>query len=58
MWGGTPTQSGSTVTVTPVDYTRTIPAGGSVSIGFLANQGSTNPAPTAFTLNGGTCTTA
>ncbi|WUH88959.1 cellulose binding domain-containing protein [Streptomyces sp. NBC_00433] len=57
MWGGTPAQSGSSVTVTPVDYTRTIPAGGSVSVGFLANQGSTNPAPTTFTLNGGTCTT-
>ncbi|SHN30176.1 cellulose binding domain-containing protein [Actinacidiphila paucisporea] len=58
MWGGTPTQSGSTVTVAPVDYTRAIPAGGSVSIGFLADQGGTNPAPTAFTLNGGACTTA
>lgn len=58
MWGGTPIQNGSTATVTPVDYTRTIPAGGSITIGFLANQVSTNPAPTAFTLNGGTCTTA
>lgn len=58
MWGGTAAQSGSTVTVTPADYNRTIPAGGSVSIGFLANQGSSNPAPTSFTLNGGTCTTA
>ncbi len=58
MWGGTPGQDGGTVTVTPVDYTRAIPAGGSVSVGFLANQGSTNPAPTSFTLNGGTCTTA
>lgn len=57
MWGGIPTQSGSAVTVTPVDYTRSIPAGGSVLVGFLANQGSTNPAPAAFTLNGGACTT-
>ncbi|WUH95635.1 cellulose binding domain-containing protein [Streptomyces sp. NBC_00433] len=58
MWGGTPAQNGSTVTVTPVDYTRTIPAGASVSISFLANQGSTNPAPATFTLNGGPCSTA
>ncbi|MFI0718499.1 cellulose binding domain-containing protein [Streptomyces sp. NPDC021224] len=58
MWGGTPAQNGSAVTVTPADYTRAIPAGGSVTIGFLANQGGTNPAPTAFVLNGGTCTTA
>jgi glucuronoarabinoxylan endo-1,4-beta-xylanase len=58
MWGGTPAQSGGTVNVTPVDYTRTIPAGGSVTVGFLAGQGSTNPAPTAFTLNGGPCTSA
>jgi glucuronoarabinoxylan endo-1,4-beta-xylanase len=58
MWGGTAAQSGSTVKVTPVDYTRAIPAGGSVTVGFIAGQGSTNPAPTAFTLNGGSCTTA
>ncbi|CAG7647031.1 cellulose binding domain-containing protein [Actinacidiphila bryophytorum] len=58
MWGGTPAQTGSTVTVTPADYTRTIPAGGSVTIGFLATQGATNPNPSGFTLNGGTCTSA
>jgi glucuronoarabinoxylan endo-1,4-beta-xylanase len=56
MWGGTPAQSGGAVTVTPVDYTTSIPAGGSVTVGFLADQGGTNPAPTSFTLNGGTCT--
>jgi len=58
MWGGTPAQSGGKVTVTPADYNSSIPAGGSVTLGFLGNQGSTNPAPTGFTLNGGTCTTA
>ncbi|MFI0938658.1 cellulose binding domain-containing protein [Streptomyces sp. NPDC021020] len=58
MWGGTAAQSGAAVTVTPADYTRTIPAGGSVTVGFLANQGGSNPAPAAFTLDGGTCTTA
>ncbi len=55
MWGGTPHQSGGDVTVTPADYTRSIPSGGSVTIGFQASRGSTNASPTAFTLSGGTC---
>lgn len=58
MWGGTAAQSGGAVTVTPADYTRVIPAGGSVTVGFLANAGSTNPSPVSFTLDGGACTTA
>lgn len=58
MWGGTPAQNGGTVTVTPADWSRTIPAGGSVTVGFISSRGSTNPAPASFTLNGGTCTTA
>jgi mannan endo-1,4-beta-mannosidase len=58
MWGGTPTQSGGTVSVVPASYTSTIPAGGSVTLGFIAAKGATNTAPTAFTLNGSTCTTA
>ncbi|WP_406332628.1 cellulase family glycosylhydrolase [Streptomyces sp. NBC_00203] len=58
MWGGTPTQSGGTVSVTPASYTSTIPAGGSVTVGFIAGKGSTNTAPTTFTLSGATCATA
>ncbi|SFC94049.1 cellulose binding domain-containing protein, partial [Streptomyces aidingensis] len=57
MWGGTPAQNGNTVSVTPADWTRTIPAGGSVTLGFIGTRGTTNPAPTTFTLNGTTCTT-
>lgn len=57
MWGGTATQSGGAVSVTPASYTSTVPAGGSVSIGFIAAKGATNTAPTAFTVNGGACTT-
>ncbi|MFI7501001.1 cellulase family glycosylhydrolase [Streptomyces sp. NPDC049687] len=57
MWGGTPTQSGGTVSVAPASYTSTIPAGGSVTVGFLGSKGATNTAPTTFTLNGTTCTT-
>ncbi|MCH5675196.1 cellulase family glycosylhydrolase [Streptomyces gilvus] len=58
MWGGTPKQTGGAVTVTPASYTTTIPAGGSVTVGFIANKGTTNTAPTAFTLNGSACTTS
>ncbi|MET9388356.1 cellulase family glycosylhydrolase [Streptomyces sp. NPDC002928] len=57
MWGGTPSQSGGTVSVTPASYTSTIPAGGSVTVGFIGSKGATNTAPTAFTLNGSTCAT-
>ncbi|MFG2734970.1 cellulase family glycosylhydrolase [Streptomyces harbinensis] len=55
MWGGSVTQSGGSVTVTPAAYTATIPPGGSVSIGFLGSKGSANNAPTGFTLGGSAC---
>ncbi|MEV7891455.1 cellulase family glycosylhydrolase [Streptomyces sp. NPDC002817] len=58
MWGGTPTQTGAAVSVTPASYTSTIPAAGSVTVGFIGTKGATNTAPTAFTLSGSTCTTA
>ena len=58
MWGGTPTQTGAAVSVTPASYTSTIPAAGSVTVGFTANKGAANTAPTTFTLNGTTCATA
>ncbi|MDX2546152.1 cellulase family glycosylhydrolase [Streptomyces sp. WI04-05B] len=57
MWGGTPTQTGANVSVVPASYTATIPAAGSVSVGFIGAKGATNPAPTSFTLNGTSCTT-
>ncbi|MFI2430531.1 cellulase family glycosylhydrolase [Streptomyces sp. NPDC018693] len=57
MWGGTATQSGGAVSVTPASYTRTIAPGGSVTVGFIASKGATNTAPATFTLNGSTCTT-
>ncbi|MFJ2240850.1 cellulase family glycosylhydrolase [Streptomyces sp. NPDC087859] len=58
MWGGTPTQTGAAVSVTPASYTSTIPAAGSVTVGFIGTKGATNAAPTAFTLSGSACTTA
>ncbi|WP_338775860.1 cellulase family glycosylhydrolase [Streptomyces sp. DG1A-41] len=55
LWGGTATQSGSEVSVAAASYTATIPAAGSVTLGFTASRATANPSPTAFTLNGATC---
>ena len=40
MWNGTYTATGSLITVKPAAWTTSIPAGGSVSVGFLANSSS------------------
>ncbi|MFH8754740.1 cellulase family glycosylhydrolase [Streptomyces atroolivaceus] len=58
MWGGTPTQSGSSVSVAPAGYTASIAANGSVTLGFTGTRSTANAAPTAFTLSGNTCTAA
>ncbi|HEX6344179.1 glycoside hydrolase family 48 protein [Umezawaea sp.] len=57
-WNGTFTQSGTKVTVTPPDWARTIPVGGTTSVGFNGSKGATNTAPTDFALNGVPCTGA
>jgi mannan endo-1,4-beta-mannosidase len=56
LWGGTATQEGAAVTVTSAPYTASIPAAGSVTLGFTASRGTANPSPTAFALNGAACT--
>ncbi|CAM5613691.1 cellulase family glycosylhydrolase [Streptomyces griseomycini] len=58
LWGGTPAQDGSEVSVTAASYTATIPASGSVTLGFTASRSDANPIPTAFSLNGATCSVA
>ncbi|WP_220499106.1 pectinesterase family protein [Microbispora sp. H10949] len=55
-WSATWSQSGQNVTATNVDYNAAIATGGSVSIGFNGSWSGANPKPTAFTLNGVTCT--
>jgi len=55
LWNGTPSQSGSQVTVTNVSYNGNIPTGGSQSFGFNGSWNGSNPAPTSFALNGVTC---
>ncbi|CAL9589952.1 hypothetical protein SUDANB6_05238 [Streptomyces sp. enrichment culture] len=56
LWGGTAAQDGTEVTVTSAPYTASLPAAGSVTLGFTASRGAANPSPTAFTLNGSACT--
>ncbi|MFC4146819.1 glycosyl hydrolase [Micromonospora mangrovi] len=56
IWNATKTQSGANVTATNVSYSAGIPAnGGTVSFGFNVTYSGSNPAPTAFTLNGAAC---
>jgi hypothetical protein len=56
LWNGTASQSGSQVTVTNASYNGSIPTGGSANFGFNGTWTGTNPAPTAFALNGVACT--
>ncbi len=55
-WNGHFTQNGARVSVTNKGSNATIAPGSSVSLGFFGSlNGSSNPAPTVFTLNGVTC---
>lgn len=58
LWGGTATQSGAQVSVASASYTATIAPAGSVTLGFTATKGSTNPNPATFTLNDSACSPA
>lgn len=53
-WNGQFQQTGSSVVVTNQAHNVTIPAGGSVSVGFTASGAAATPTP--FTLNGTICT--
>jgi hypothetical protein len=52
LWNGTPTQSGSAVTVTNLSYNGSIAPGANVSFGFNGSWSGSNTNPTSFTLNG------
>jgi hypothetical protein len=58
-WGATWTQatSSSAVTATNLDYNGSIPANGSLQIGFNGSWTGSNTAPAAFTVNDNACTT-
>ena len=54
-WNGTFTSQGENITVTNLSYNGTIAPAGSTSLGFNGTWSGSNPAPTAFTINGTTC---
>jgi poly(hydroxyalkanoate) depolymerase family esterase len=54
-WNATYSPTSGAVTARNVSYNATIPANGSVSIGFQANHTGNTAEPTAFTLNGTAC---
>jgi hypothetical protein len=56
LWNGTYTQSGSQVTVTNASYNGSLATGTSTSFGFNGAFTTSNSVPSAFTLNGTTCT--
>ncbi|MEU4048361.1 cellulose-binding domain-containing protein [Streptomyces olivaceus] len=55
MWDATPAQDGSRVTATAADYNRSVPAGSTLTFGFLATWHDGNTPPHDFTLNGRDC---
>jgi endo-1,4-beta-xylanase len=59
LWNATWTQTGQNVTTSSnADWNRVIPVGGSYTFGFQASYSGSNSRPSAFTLNGTTCTIA
>jgi hypothetical protein len=54
-WNGVFTQSGANVTITNASYNGTLAPGATVSPGFNGSWNGSNTNPTAFTLNGASC---
>jgi Cellulose binding domain/Bacterial Ig domain len=55
LWNGTESQSGQQVTITNANWNRNIAVQGTVNVGFNASWTGSNSKPSAFTLNGHTC---
>ncbi|MFI7541983.1 glycoside hydrolase family 3 N-terminal domain-containing protein [Actinoplanes sp. NPDC049599] len=55
-WSARVTQSGAAVTATGETWSPSLAAGATVTFGFNAGRGATNPRPASFTLNGSVCT--
>ncbi|WP_320778499.1 cellulose-binding domain-containing protein, partial [Streptomyces sp. CRN 30] len=56
MWDATPSGSGAHVTATAASYNAAVPAGATVTFGFLGTwEKGRNGAPGSFTLNGAAC---
>ena len=56
LWNGSVTQSGAAVSVRNAGWNGTVATNGTASFGFNGAWTGSNPAPTAFTLNGVACT--
>jgi cellulase/cellobiase CelA1 len=56
LWNGVVTQTGASVSVRDAGFNATIPAAGSVPLGFQASFSGANVSPAAFTVNGTACT--
>jgi cellulose 1,4-beta-cellobiosidase len=55
-WNANYTQSGANVTLTNLSYNGSIAPGKTVTgVGFNGSYGGSNPAPTAFYVNGTVC---
>ncbi len=54
-WSANWTASGQHVTATSMNWNGALATGGSTNIGFNGTWTSSNPVPTAFTLNGAAC---
>lgn len=57
-WNTTLTQSGTAVTAKNVSYNGAVATNGTVSFGLTGSWTGSNPSPTAFAVNGVTCTGA
>jgi cellulase/cellobiase CelA1 len=57
LWNASYTQSGESVTATSASYDATIPASGSVTIGFTGTFSTSDAAPASFAVNGTACAT-
>ena len=55
LWNGAYTQSGTSVSVTNLNYNNEIAAGKSINFGFNLTYSGTNTKPASFTLNGVAC---
>lgn len=58
IWNATASMQGEQATIQNVNYNGSIPPGTSVTLGFNGTWNGSNPSPTAFTLNGTTCSTS
>ncbi|WP_449385226.1 cellulase family glycosylhydrolase [Cellulomonas soli] len=57
-WSATWSQTGSAVQATHLAWNGTLAPGASIEVGFTGTFSGQNSAPTAFTLDGSTCTTS